>query len=159
MGVAAYILFFKKAGEEGPLSGSIDILSPNHSTVEEMQEIEAALNGLEEVLKTSNIVLLRLRALFYSLFLKATDQIVLFLMVAAFVTTIFPAKMLLLLSFWEITTRKLPLRQENSEFYMKRIRAWWHRIPIAPVRFVVKREYTRTLSEHGKGRERRPSLE
>lgn len=69
VGIATFIIFFKQAGE-GPLSGAIDILSPRQSTIEEMLELQAALNGLEELLKTSNIILLRLRALLYSVFPK-----------------------------------------------------------------------------------------
>ncbi|KAI5069642.1 hypothetical protein GOP47_0015943 [Adiantum capillus-veneris] len=113
MGIVCFILFFKGAGD-GPLSGVVDILCPSQSTAGEVLELQQALNGLEELLKTSNITLLKTRALFFSVCPKATDQVILLMMIGAAFFTILPMKILVLLLFLEVFTRRLPLRQENS---------------------------------------------
>lgn len=139
VGVAVFIIFFKQAGE-GPLSGEIKILSPIQNTAEEILELQQALYQLEQLLRTSNIVLLKIRALLCSVLPQATDQVILCLMILAGVVAVLPAKAILLLLFWEAFTRQMPLRQETTECYTRRFKRWWYHIPMASVRFKQEME-------------------
>ncbi|KAH7299767.1 hypothetical protein KP509_24G028100 [Ceratopteris richardii] len=126
LGMAMFLLFFKQAGD-GPRS-IVNISSP---TTEEELKLEHVISELEEILKRSNIVLLKMRSLFYSACPEATYHAVWFLVIAAALLTIIPAKIMFLLLYLELFTRRLPLRQENSAKFTRKLKEWWSHIPIA----------------------------
>lgn len=139
LGLAVFIIFFKQAGD-GPSSGEIKVKSPCiQNTVEHLLELQRTLSQIEQLLKATNIVFLKVRALIYSVLPQATDQVILSLIVLACVLAVLPVKLTLLLLFWDAFTRKMPLRHEMTECYMRTLKEWWSHIPVTPVRFVKKR--------------------
>ena len=47
-----------------------------------------------------------------------------------------PVRYVILMGFLEYFTRYMPLRREDTERGMRRLKEWWIRIPAAPVQIV-----------------------
>ncbi|XP_050119948.1 uncharacterized protein LOC126597215 [Malus sylvestris] len=108
----------------------------NRNAVEQLLTLQEAITQVEALLRSGNIILLKIRALMFAVLPQATDRIVLLLVFMAAVFACVPLKYITLLVFLEAFTREMPYRKESSDRWLRRIREWWIRIPAAPVQLI-----------------------
>ncbi|XP_047961349.1 uncharacterized protein LOC125206090 isoform X2 [Salvia hispanica] len=67
---------------------------------------------------------------------QATDKLSVVLIAMALGLVFVPVRYVILMGFLEYFTRYMPLRREDTERGMRRLKEWWIRIPAAPVQIV-----------------------
>lgn len=113
---------------------------PAKNAVEQLLTLQDVITQLETYIQTTNIVLLKLRAILFAAFPQTTNKVAAVLIVTAALFALVPFKHLILLVALEVYTREMPLRKESSEKLVRRIREWWGRIPAAPVQLIKPQE-------------------
>ncbi|CAH2053395.1 unnamed protein product [Thlaspi arvense] len=106
---------------------------PPMSTMEQLLAVQNGISQLEQNIQDGNIVLLKFRALLFSIFPQASQKFAVAMVVAAITMAFVPGRYLLLVVFVELFTRYSPPRRASTERLMRRLREWWFSIPAAPV--------------------------
>lgn len=112
------------------------IAPPGKNAVEQLILLQEAVSQVESFIQSGNVALLKIRALLFAVAPQATDKLTLLLLALASAIIFLPLKYLMLIAFLEYFTRYMPLRREDSERGMRRLKEWWIRIPAAPVEIV-----------------------
>ncbi|XP_057774019.1 uncharacterized protein LOC130993225 [Salvia miltiorrhiza] len=112
------------------------VAPPSKNAVEQLILLQEAITQLESFIQSGNVALLKIRALLFSVAPQATDKLTLLLFAMALGLIFVPVKYVMLMGFLEYFTRYMPLRREDSERGMRRLKEWWIRIPAAPVQIV-----------------------
>ncbi|XP_020887636.1 uncharacterized protein LOC9321319 isoform X2 [Arabidopsis lyrata subsp. lyrata] len=106
---------------------------PPMNTMEQLLAVQNGISELEQNIQDANIVLLKFRALLFSLFPQASQKFALAIVVAATMMAFVPGRYLLSVVFVELFTRYSPPRRASTERLIRRLREWWFSIPAAPV--------------------------
>ncbi|ESQ48069.1 hypothetical protein EUTSA_v10020186mg [Eutrema salsugineum] len=106
---------------------------PPMSTMEQLLAVQNGISELEQNIQDGNIVLLKFRALLFSLFPQASEKFAFAMVVAATMIAFVPGRYLILVVFVELSTRYSPPRRASTERLIRRLREWWFSIPAAPV--------------------------
>uniref|UniRef100_A0A1J3HI82 Uncharacterized protein n=1 Tax=Noccaea caerulescens TaxID=107243 RepID=A0A1J3HI82_NOCCA len=106
---------------------------PPMNTMEQLLAVQNGISQLEQNIQDGNIVLLKFRALLFSLFPQASEKFAVAMVVAATSMAFVPVRYLILVVFVELFTRYSPPRRSSTERLMRRLREWWFSIPAAPV--------------------------
>eukprot|EP00850_Spirogloea_muscicola_P012469 SM000080S22984 [mRNA] locus=s80:576434:580910:- [translate_table: standard] len=109
---------------------------PTKSAVEQVVVLQGALAQVEATIQAANIALLKARALLLSELPQATDELVAAHVVLAVSLAVLPVRIVVLFATLEFFTRRLELRRSQADRMFRRVREWWHHIPVVPVRFV-----------------------
>ncbi|KAG6764950.1 hypothetical protein POTOM_028964 [Populus tomentosa] len=109
---------------------------PNKNAVERLLTLQEAITEVEGLIQTANIVLLKLRAILLAVLPQATERVALLLVFVAAVLAFASLQHLVLLVFLEAFTREMPYRKESGDRWLRRLREWWVRIPVAPVQLI-----------------------
>eukprot|EP00249_Psilotum_nudum_P019964 c27499_g1_i1 orf=480-2570(+) len=138
--LAVFMIWFRQGGD-GSVAGEVRVMAPpSQNTVEQLLALQQALSQVEELIKSGNIVLLKIRALLFSTVPQATDQVVIALVILSFSIAVLPFKVTLLMMLWEMFTRQMPVRQESTERILRRLREWWYSVPAVPVNLMKPEE-------------------
>ncbi|CAI0416480.1 unnamed protein product [Linum tenue] len=108
----------------------------NKNAVEQLLTLQEAIAQVETLVQDGNVILLKIRALLFSILPQATEKLAMMLILVAIMLMIIPLRHLMLLVFLETFTREMPYRKESSDRWARRLREWWIRIPAAPVQVV-----------------------
>jgi hypothetical protein len=106
---------------------------PPMNTMEQLLAVQNGISELEQNIQDANIVLLKFRALLFSLFPQASQKFAIAIVVAATMMAFVPGRYLLSVVFVELFTRYSPPRRASTERLIRRLREWWFSIPAAPV--------------------------
>ncbi|VVA99846.1 unnamed protein product [Arabis nemorensis] len=106
---------------------------PPMNTMEQLLAVQNGISELEQNIQDANIVLLKFRALLFSLFPQASEKFAIAMVIAAMMMAFVPGRYLLLILFVELFTRYSPPRKASTERLMRRLKEWWFSIPAAPV--------------------------
>ncbi|KAJ3680310.1 hypothetical protein LUZ60_016588 [Juncus effusus] len=109
---------------------------PPKNPVEQIFILQDSISKLESILKELNIILLKLRALFFIGVPKATEMIIFVLIILAGFIVLIPFRHLMLIIFIEGFTRNMPMRKQSTNKFKRRFREWWARIPVTPVKII-----------------------
>lgn len=142
---AGLILWLRHSGQnsQGARSRRSEVVvatPPNKSAVEQIMVLQQALAQVESAIQGANIALLKARALFLSELPQASDELVAVHVVAAVLLAVLPLRVVVLLFLLDSFTRQLEFRREQTERLIRRMKEWWHRIPVVRVRFVEREE-------------------
>ncbi|KAF3322338.1 hypothetical protein FCM35_KLT13479 [Carex littledalei] len=130
----AALLMWCKLRSNGELLDALTIQAPSSKNpVEQIFIIQDCISRMDEIVKEVNITLLKLRALVFVGVPKATDMVVLALVVVAVLLILVPIKHLVLVTVVETLTREMPLRKNTTGKVRRRFKDWWARIPVVPV--------------------------
>lgn len=130
---AIFMVITRYCNQGGPVDELKVIAPPAMNTMEQLLAVQNAISQAEELIQDGNIVLLKFRALLFSIFPQASEKFAIALLVTALVLAFFPSKYIILLVFLERFTMYSPLRRASTERWMRRLREWWFSIPAAPV--------------------------
>ncbi|XP_050234444.1 uncharacterized protein LOC126682737 [Mercurialis annua] len=133
---AVFMLWRRHFNKKKPLEAFRVTAPPNKNAVEQLLTLQEAISQVEALIQTANIILLKIRALLFSVLPQATETVALMLAVMAVLIAFVPLRQLILLVFLEAFTREMPYRKENSDRLRRRLREWWIRIPAAPVQLI-----------------------
>ncbi|CAI5475385.1 unnamed protein product [Closterium sp. Yama58-4] len=114
------------------------ITPPNQSAVEQLVVLQAALAQVEAAIQALNIALLKARALALSELPTATDELIAVHIVLAILLAILPVRVVVLLVLGDVFTREMEFRRDQTRRLVRRLREWWHHIPVVPVRFIER---------------------
>lgn len=131
--VPIFMLLSRWFNKGKPINELKVIVPPSMNTMEQLLKLQHGISQLEEFVQDGNVVLLKLRALFLSLFPKASEKLALALIAMALVLIILPSKYTILLILLNIFTQNSPPRKASTEKWNRRLREWWFSIPAAPV--------------------------
>ncbi|CAL9221337.1 unnamed protein product [Arabidopsis halleri] len=106
---------------------------PPMNTMEQLLAVQNGISELEQNIQDANIILLKFRALLFSLFPQASQKFAIAIVVAATMMAFVPGRYLLSVVFVELFTRYSPPRRASTERLIRRLREWWFSIPAAPV--------------------------
>ncbi|KAK1440317.1 hypothetical protein QVD17_06142 [Tagetes erecta] len=106
---------------------------PPMNKMEQLLAVQNAISQAEELVQEGNVVLLKVHGLLLSIFPQASNRFAAALVGLALFITIIPFRYMLLLTFVEEFTKYSPMRREQTERWMRRLREWWFSIPAAPV--------------------------
>ncbi|KAH6837860.1 polygalacturonase inhibitor [Perilla frutescens var. hirtella] len=134
--LALMMLWRKYVWRRRPLESFKIVAPPGKNAVEQLILLQEAIAQVESFIQSGNVALLKIRALLFAVAPKATDKLTFLLVAMASVLIFVPLKYLMLIAFLEYFTRYMPLRREDSERGMRRLKEWWIRIPAAPVEIV-----------------------
>ncbi|XP_023740564.1 uncharacterized protein LOC111888666 [Lactuca sativa] len=109
------------------------VVPPSMSKMEQLLAVQNAISQAEELIQEGNVVLLKIRGLFLSIFPQATNRFAGALAGFALFLTFVPFRYVVLVMFLEEFTKYSPMRKAQTERFMRRMREWWFSIPAAPV--------------------------
>lgn len=133
---AVLMLVRRYVSKKMPLEAFRVTAPPNKNAVERLLTLQEAITEVEGLIQTANIVLLKLRAILLAVLPQATERVALLLVFVAAVLAFASLQHLILLVFLEAFTREMPYRKESSDRWLRRLREWWVRIPVAPVQLI-----------------------
>lgn len=133
---AVLMLVRSYVSKKMPLEAFRVTAPPNKNAVERLLTLQEAITEVEGLTQTANIVLLKLRAILLAVLPQATERVALLLVFVAAVLAFASLQHLILLVFLEAFTREMPYRKESSDRWLRRLREWWVRIPVAPVQLI-----------------------
>ncbi|KAG6544583.1 hypothetical protein Mapa_014005 [Marchantia paleacea] len=140
LSMASYMLWLRHSRRGDNFNEVVVPTPPAQNTVEQLLALQQALSQLEGLLQSGNIMLLKLRALFFSVLPQGhsqmTNHVIAGLVITAFCLTILPMRMIILLLFLDFFTRNSVVRKETTERWMRRFREWWYSVPAVHVRFI-----------------------
>ncbi|BBN12480.1 hypothetical protein MPTK1_5g20450 [Marchantia polymorpha subsp. ruderalis] len=140
LSMASYMLWLRHSGRGDDFNEVVVPTPPAQNTVEQLLALQQALSQLEGLLQSGNIMLLKLRALFFSVLPQGhsqmTNHVIAGLVITAFCLTILPLRMIILLLFLDFFTRNSVVRKETTERWLRRFREWWYSVPAVHVRFI-----------------------
>ncbi|KAK9277885.1 hypothetical protein L1049_027442 [Liquidambar formosana] len=136
--IAVFMALTRLFNQGRPVDEVKVIVPPVMNTMEQLLAVQNAISQAEELIQDGNIVLLKLRALLWSIFPQASEKFGVALLLMALVLAFIPCKYIFLLIFLDTFTRYSPPRRAITERWMRRLREWWFSIPAAPV--VLERE-------------------
>lgn len=131
--VPIFMLLTRWFNKGKPINELKVIVPPSMNTMEQLLKLQNGISQLEELVQDGNVVLLKLRALFLSVFPKASEKLALALIGMALILAFLPSKYTFLLIFLAIFTQDSPMRKASTEKWNRRLREWWFSIPAAPV--------------------------
>ncbi|PON68143.1 hypothetical protein PanWU01x14_097030 [Parasponia andersonii] len=134
--VAVLMLWRRHFNKGKPLEPFRITPPPTRNAVEQLLTLQEIISQVEALIQTGNIVLLKIRALLFAVLPRATDCVILLLVLLAAVFAFVPFRYIVMLIFLEAFTREMPYRKESSDKLVRRIREWWVRIPAAPVQLI-----------------------
>lgn len=97
---------------------------PPMNTMEQLLAVQNGISELEQNIQDANIVLLKFRALLFSLFPQASQKFAIAIVVAATMMAFVPGRYLLSVVFVELFTRYSPPRRASTERLIRRLREW-----------------------------------
>ncbi|XP_019457987.1 PREDICTED: uncharacterized protein LOC109358291 isoform X1 [Lupinus angustifolius] len=130
---SAFMMITRYFSRDNPVSEVKVAVPPPMNTMEQLLAVQNAVSQAEQVIQDGNIILLKLRGLFLSIFPQATEKLASALLSTALILAFLPSKYIALLVFLEIFTKYSPLRKASTERWTRRLREWWFSIPAAPV--------------------------
>lgn len=131
---SAVFMVLTRCFSRGKLTVELKVTAPPPmSTMEQLLAVQNGISELEQNIQDGNIILLKFRALLFSLFPQASEKFAVAMVVAATMLAFVPGRYLLLLVFVELFTRYSPPRRASTERLIRRLREWWFSIPAAPV--------------------------
>ncbi|GMJ06745.1 hypothetical protein like AT5G23390 [Hibiscus trionum] len=135
--VFAMVMLWNRYLNRGkPLEAFRIIAPPNRNAVEQLLTLQEVISQYEALIQTTNVILLKIRAILFAVLPQATDRVALSLVFLAVVLAFVPLRFLVLLVFLEAFTRELPYRRDSTNRWLRRLREWWFRIPAAPVQLL-----------------------
>lgn len=133
---AVLMLVRRYVSKKMPLEAFRVTAPPNKNAVERLLTLQEAITEVEGLIQTANIVLLKLRAILLAVLPQATERVALLLVFVAAVLAFASLQHLVLLVFLEAFTREMPYRKESGDRWLRRLREWWVRIPVAPIQLI-----------------------
>ncbi|KAH0904263.1 hypothetical protein HID58_043766 [Brassica napus] len=131
---SAIFMVLTRCFSKGKLTVELKVTAPPPmSTMEQLLAVQNGISELEQNIQDGNIILLKFRALLFSLFPQASEKFAVAMVVAATMLAFVPGRYLLLVVFVELFTRYSPPRRASTERLIRRLREWWFSIPAAPV--------------------------
>ncbi|XP_042049887.1 uncharacterized protein LOC121795423 isoform X2 [Salvia splendens] len=112
------------------------VAPPSKNAVEQLLLLQEAISQVESLIQSGNVAFLKIRALLFAVAPQATDKLSVVLIAMALGLVFVPLRYVILMGFLEYFTRYMPLRREDTERGMRRLKEWWIRIPAAPVQIV-----------------------
>uniref|UniRef100_A0A5B7B087 DUF639 domain-containing protein n=2 Tax=Davidia involucrata TaxID=16924 RepID=A0A5B7B087_DAVIN len=134
--LAVLMLWRRYINKGKPLEAFKIIAPPNKNAVEQLLTLQEAITHVEALIQAGNIILLKVRALLFSVLPQATDRVALLLVFMGVLLAFVPLRYFALLVFLEAFTREMPLRKDSNDRWLRRMREWWVRIPAAPVQLI-----------------------
>lgn len=113
---------------------------PNRNAVEQLLTLQEAVNQVEVLIQSGNVILLKIRALLFAVLPQATERVAMALIIIAAIFAFVPLRVIVLSILTEIYTREMPYRRDSSYRWVRRVREWWFRIPAAPVQLIKPEE-------------------
>ncbi|KAE9600268.1 hypothetical protein Lal_00046175 [Lupinus albus] len=130
---SAFMMITQYFSRDNPVAEVKVVAPPPMNTMEQLLAVQNAVSQAEQFIQDGNIILLKLRGLFLSIFPQATEKLAFALLSTALILAFLPSKYITLLVFLEIFTKYSPLRKASTERWTRRLREWWFSIPAAPV--------------------------
>ncbi|CAL0322229.1 unnamed protein product [Lupinus luteus] len=130
---SAFMMITRYFSRDNPVAEVKVVAPPPMNTMEQLLAVQNVVSQAEQVIQDGNIILLKLRGLFLSIFPQATEKLAFALLSTALILAFLPSKYIVLLLFLEIFTKYSPLRKASTERWTRRLREWWFSIPAAPV--------------------------
>ncbi|KAL5748888.1 hypothetical protein ACOSQ2_026185 [Xanthoceras sorbifolium] len=135
---AVFMVMTRCCNQGRPVDEVKVIAPPPMNTMEQLLAVQNAITQVEQLIQDGNVILLKLRGLFLSIFPQASEKFAVTLLLMALILAFVPVKYVVLLIFVETFTRYSPPRKASTERWMRRLREWWFSIPAAPV--ILERE-------------------
>ncbi|KAG6426642.1 hypothetical protein SASPL_110869 [Salvia splendens] len=134
--IALVMLWRKYFWRRRQLEACKIVAPPSKNAVEQLLLLQEAISQIESLIQSGNVALLKIRALLFAVAPQATDKLSVVLFAMALGLVFVPVRYVILMGFLEYFTRYMPLRREDTERGMRRLKEWWIRIPAAPVQIV-----------------------